>query len=67
MVESLKDLEKLLKLLRKHGVTDFKLNGIELKLGELPREPGEIAEEQEHPEDQLSDEEIMAWAIGQIA
>lgn len=67
MVESLKDLEKLLKLLRKQGVTDFKMNGIDLKLGDLPREAGEEAQEDEHPEDQLTDEQLMAWAIGQTA
>ncbi len=38
MIESLKDLEKLLKLCRKQGVTEIKLGVVELKLGDLPIE-----------------------------
>ena len=65
MIENLKDLERLLKLLRKQGVTDFKMNGVELKLGDLPSEPGDIAELEEQAEPPMTDEQIMAWAIGQ--
>lgn len=65
MIENLKDLERLLKLLRKQGVTDFKMNGVELKLGDLPSEPGDIAELEEQAEPTMTDEQIMAWAIGQ--
>jgi hypothetical protein len=36
VIASLKDLEKLLKLLRKQGVIDFKHGEIALKLGDLP-------------------------------
>lgn len=36
MIESLKDLEKLLKLCRKQGVTEIKLSTVELKLGDMP-------------------------------
>lgn len=38
MIESLKDLEKLLRLCRKQGVTEIKLGVVELKLGDLPTE-----------------------------
>ena len=38
MIQNLKDLEKLLKLLRKQGVVDFKHGEIALKLGDLPIE-----------------------------
>jgi hypothetical protein len=65
LIENLKDLERLLKLLRKQGVTDFKMNGVELKLGDLPSEPGDIAELEEQAEPTMTDEQIMAWAIGQ--
>lgn len=40
MIQNLKDLEKLLKLLRKQGVQDFKMGEIALKLGDLPAEAG---------------------------
>lgn len=36
MIQNLKDLEKLLKLLRKQGVITFKMGEIDLKLGDLP-------------------------------
>ena len=65
MISTLKDLERLLKLLRKQGVTDFKMGEIDLKLGDLPRESSEPVEDESHPEDQLSDEQLMAWAMGQ--
>lgn len=68
MVETLKDLERLLKLLRKQGVTDFKMNGIDLKLGELPSEPGESFEQDEdqlpHPA-AMTDEQLIAWTLNQ--
>lgn len=34
----IKQIEKLLKLCRKQGVTEFKVEGIEFKLGDLPAE-----------------------------
>lgn len=36
MIKDLKDLERLLKLCRKQGVTEIKLEGCELKLGDMP-------------------------------
>jgi hypothetical protein len=39
LIESLKDLEKLLRVLRKQGVYEFEHNGTKLKIGDLPRDP----------------------------
>lgn len=36
MISDLKDLQKLLKLCRAQGITDFKMNGLEIKFGDLP-------------------------------
>ena len=36
MIDSLKDLERLLKLCRKQGVTKITLNAVAFELGELP-------------------------------
>ena len=44
MIESLKDLEKLLKLCRKQGVTEIKLGSVEFKLGSLPIEQVQVLE-----------------------
>lgn len=38
MITDLKDLQKLLKLCRAQGITDFKMNGLEIKFGDLPIE-----------------------------
>lgn len=38
-IETLKDLQKVIQLCRKTGVKSFKLDGVELELGDLPQ-PG---------------------------
>jgi len=42
-IESLKDLEKVIKLCRKNGIETFKIDGIEFKLGSLPVEDRQTA------------------------
>lgn len=70
MIESLKDLEKLLKLCRKQGVTEISVLGAQLKLGELPIKPMEGSiEDQENPyegfpDNELSPEELTFFANG---
>ena len=67
MVETLKDLERLLKLLRKQGVTEFNQGELHLKLGELPHEAGALTEDEEaipHPA-AMSDEELIDWTLRQ--
>lgn len=73
MIASLKDLEKLLKLLRKQGVIDFKHGEISLKLGDLPREQIQAQDVDESasnspyanfPEGMLSPEQLMYYSAG---
>lgn len=70
MIESIKDLEKLLKLCRKQGVTEITVTGAHLKLGEAPvKYSGESIEDQEdiiNPEfnEPLTPEELVAFANG---
>lgn len=40
MINNLKDLQALLKLCRKHGVTDIKLGGVEISLGDIHETQG---------------------------
>jgi len=48
MVETIKDLERLLKLARKQGVTEITLPTVSFKLGDLPiKHPNESIEDQE--------------------
>lgn len=51
MIQNLKDLEKLLKLLRKQGVQTFKMDEIDLKLGDLPVERRAASEREIEIED----------------
>lgn len=42
MIKDLKELEKLLKLLRKQGITHFKMGEIDLTVGDLPQAQGQV-------------------------
>lgn len=70
MIETLKDLEKLLKLARKQGVTEITLPQVSLKLGELPiKHPTESIEDEEDvlegfPDGELTTEELTFFANG---
>lgn len=71
MVQSLKELEKLLKLCRKQGVTEIALGEVSFKLGDIPRvnsntddiedDEGEFINALETP---MSQEEMAIFANG---
>lgn len=42
MINELKDLRALFKLCRSLGITEFKMNGIEIKFGDLPMTQSQI-------------------------
>lgn len=69
MIDSLKDLEKLLKVLRKQGVYEFEHNGTRLKLGDLPVERASSVEAAQDPyagfpSGELSPEQLMFYSSG---
>lgn len=71
MIETVKDLEKLLKLARKQGVTEIALPTVSFKLGELPQSAQTSSDESEEqdkfldfPDDPLSAEELTFFANG---
>ena len=73
MISDLKGLEKLLKLCRKQGVTEIKLDGVEFKLGDLPTERvmNEASSEFEYinpyanfPDGELTPEQLMFYSSG---
>lgn len=51
MIKDLKELEKLLKLCRKQGVTELKVEGCEFKLGEMPQVKDSNPEVENNPDD----------------
>lgn len=68
MISTLKDLEKLLKLCRKQGVTELDLHGVSFKLGDLPVDQSQV-EEPQVPADALVDistEDLMDWSNRRI-
>lgn len=69
MIESLKDLEKLLKLCRKQGVTDIKLGTVELKLGALPDTQATLSSDPtdpyaNFPQGELTAEQLAFYSSG---
>lgn len=70
MIENQKDLERLLKLCRKQGVTEITLSSVSFKLGDLPvKHPTESIEEQDDkfadfPDGPLTPEELTYFANG---
>ena len=70
MVNSLKDLEKLIKIAQKNGVLTIKLGEIEIKLSEQPRPQKSRrnnTETNKEPETEtLTDEELLFWSVPNI-
>lgn len=70
MIKELKDLEKLLKLCRKQGVTEIELGDCKLKLGDLPYEQSSIQDSDpvnpytNFPKGDLSPEQLMFYSAG---
>lgn len=72
MIANLKDLEKLLKLCRKQGVTKLSMGDVTLELGEMPQQTNEsIVEEIDpanpyanFPQGDLTPEQLMFYSSG---
>lgn len=61
MINDLKEFEKFLKICRKQGVTEVALQGVSVKLGDLPNKHQE--ETEEVPTDSLSEDELMFYHL----
>lgn len=67
-MQDLKDVEKLLKMLRKQGVLEFEGMGCKLKLGDLPEEATEYSDDKKADDKDvynLTEEEMLLWSAGQ--
>lgn len=74
MINDLKDLKALFKLCRAQGVTAFKMNGIEVTLGDLPVPHGTSQEAQGEelesnpyagfPQGTLTEEQLIFYSSG---
>jgi hypothetical protein len=67
-IESIRDLSKLIDLCRKKGIQDIAVDGISLKLGELPLkynsklESDSSSKNDVKVEPEYSDEDLMLWS-----
>jgi len=73
MINDLKDLKSLFKLCRAQGITNFKMNGIEIDFGDLPATSQEYSSIEEQveinpydgfPQEILSPEQLEFYAQG---
>lgn len=72
MIKDLRELEKLLKICRRQGVTHLRLGDVSLKLGDLPQEQSKIPDVQEigadpyanFPTGDLSPTQLMFYSAG---
>ncbi len=65
MLNDIKELQALLKLCRKHGVTDFQAGDLHLKFGDLPPKGAVDTDDSEvaTPGD-LTPEQLMFFSVG---
>ncbi len=62
MIKDLKELQALLKLCRKQGVTEINLSGVVIKFGEMPtRKTGDDSDD-EVQTDGLTEEQLMFFS-----
>jgi hypothetical protein len=69
MIKDLKELEKLFKLCRKHGVYEGSFFGHSFKMGESPQDPGSKSEVisdpyANFPAGELTPEQLMYYSAG---
>ena len=71
MIETLKDLEKLLKLCRKQGVVKIAFDDVNVELGDLPLDApatlnGDVADDpyQGFPAGELTPEQLIFYSSG---
>lgn len=60
----LKQLEKLLKMCRKQGITELTMSDMSFKFGDLPRETNEV-EQDENPYN-LTDEQLAYYSVDPV-
>lgn len=67
MINDLKELEKLLKLCRKQGVTEINLGTVAFKLGDLPDKSKEEEETVSNfPSEVLTPDQLMFYSAGGV-
>lgn len=66
-IDSIKDLEAVINLCRRKGVTSIEIDNIKLALGEKPeRKAIESTEANKEQEPMFTDEQILLWSAGSL-
>jgi hypothetical protein len=64
MIKDLKELQALLKLCRKQGVTEIDWADLKLKFGDMPKKGSPEASDDEVNVDELTPEQLMFFSAG---
>jgi hypothetical protein len=65
MIKDLKDLQSLLKLCRKQGVTEIDVQGLKVRFGDLPiKRDGQEQDDTPDPDMELTPEQLMYFSAG---
>lgn len=62
-----KDIEKIMKLCRKYGVTSFQSEALTMSFGELPRDKDTGPDEEVSSPDELTPEQLMYFSVGGVS
>lgn len=63
MIEDLKKFERILRICRRQGVTNFTIENMSIIFGDLPMKDGNVDAADAFPTDELSPEELMYYAV----
>lgn len=67
MIKDLGELQKILKLCRKQGVTEIKLGDVSISFGPLPKKAQDAADDLDEPEtDELTPEQLIYFSAGGV-
>ena len=64
MIKDLSELQKLLKLCRKQGVTDITLGDVTIKFGDAPKRNAADESDEEPEVETLTPEQLMFYSAG---
>ena len=64
MIKDLKDLQALLKLCRKQGVTEINMQDLKIRFGDLPHKNTQDEGDEEIPTDELTTDQLIYFSAG---
>ena len=65
-IETLKELEALVKMCNKHGVSNIEIDGIKMRLAGAENLKTELPDSKPSTPDQYSEEDILMWSVPNV-